>query len=1299
MRNFIPGFIEKKFEKKEFTGKEESIVISVDVVGFTAITENLVKFGKEGAEILSDMLNQAFQPSIKLIYKHGGWISGFAGDAFTVLFNKKDLMNSLFVLKQLRKNFNNLEIKSKFGNYKLAVKIGFSQGVVNWEIGGDGIQYLYLFSGNGLKQANLCQQQCKPGQILFDKRILNEINSEIKYKKQGRFFRVVNFNLPKSIKQKTSTYKINQKSLAFFVPDCLLELKELNEFRKVVPVFISPSSIPDFQNLAETLIALVNKYQGYINKINYGDKGYVILVLFGAPKAVERPIEKALNFLLELKQLYSEEQIRAGVGYGTAYAGIIGSGIRSEYTVLGDIVNCAARIMMKADWNSIYTDKEIYHRANQRFNFSKGKDLKIKGFSRKQEVFELISIKSEIFEEFSGKLIGRDIEMKQLQSALMPLNENKFGGVFYIDGLPGIGKSRLVHEFLNTLDQERYSFIHMVCDEIVQQSFNPLIYWITRYFKQSDEKSRTLNKKKFESILNNLVKSTKDEAIREELIRTKPFLGGLIGLDFKSKIMNILGARERYENTVYAVKNLLKAVSLQKPLLIIIEDTHWIDEDSKNFLGILTRNIEEFPILIMILSRLNNDGSSIRFQLGEIKQQEILLKNLNDEASKEFIFDKLQHSFTDDFFSVIRQKSEGNPFFMEQIIMFLRENRAIQMNKTGQLEIEHDKFEVPAKISDIIISRIDNLEAKLKTLVKTASVLGLEIHVRVLSEMLKKKRIKKQMDSVQQEGIWSAIHEFLYIFKHALIRDTVYEMQMKKTLINLHTLAGESIEKIYKDNPEPYFEAMAYHFEQANAAEKAIKYLKLSGEKLKRNYNNLPALAIYKRLLAYLEDELEKAIVYNNMGEIYHLISKYKEGEKFLRKAIEIFEKVKKTNLLIKAKINLSRLLWINTRCKESIELCNELLKITKVNNDQDSYSTTLSEMGSAFYYMGQVDESMACHREKLKLEHKRNNLKEVGHACDDIGYLYSERGEHKKAEKYYKKALKIALDLDDMNLLKNVYMSLSNMYASLEEYKSGEEMYGKLMDISSEIGDSLYLTVARYGVAFTNLYVGNFELAKKIMDRSFEESIEYGNNMGSVYIEILQAKYYEFKGDFKRAKAKLISALKNSEKVEVDRLTGSVNKAMGDMYFIFKKYDKAKQYYRVSVKYHEKLEMFSYVCDNLNKLTWISLDQGDLSKARELNRKSQELLKNINSLRNNLESNILRARIIAQIDKGKAEQLLLELLGRVEKTEYMTMILFWLYNIMKKPEYRTRGIRILEKLIKENPRYQFKEWLKEFKG
>ena len=311
-----------------------------------------------------------------------------------------------------------------------------------------------------------------------------------------------------------------------------------------------------------------------------------------------------------------------------------------------------------------------------------------------------------------------------------------------------------MNELRESLDKNKFNWFYLPCDEILKKSFNPFIYFLNNFFEQSEENSEEKNKSNFEVKFNTLTKITKDDEIKKEFTRGKSFLGALLNLFWEGSLYQELDAKGRYENTLYALKAFVKAQCLQKPVILELDDGHWIDSDSINQLNVLTHNVEEYPFIIISACRYNDDESQFYFDLSDVIENRIELNYLGKNSSRNLILAKLKEAYKDEmeissvpnaFFDFIWEKSTGNPFYIEQLILYLHDRSLLDV----KLNLKRKQIEIPSNINAIIIARIDRLAEDVKEVIKTASVIGKEFLVKILSEMLKSLSIEFKSDKLK----------------------------------------------------------------------------------------------------------------------------------------------------------------------------------------------------------------------------------------------------------------------------------------------------------------------------------------------------------------------------------------------------------------------------------------------------------------------------------------------------------------------------------------------------------------------
>ncbi|MFQ6611023.1 MAG: adenylate/guanylate cyclase domain-containing protein [Fidelibacterota bacterium] len=571
MRNLVPEFVIAKYLEKNYQGEFTAYSIFIDISGFTSTTEALMKHGKEGAEVLSDILEFLFSTSVDSIYSNGGFITRFAGDAFTALFIaeeedkelSKRILNSALTIQKFFKTHRIYH--SKFGDFEFAVKVGISYGKVDWGIVGKDHSKSYYFKGYAVDHCAYAEHHCEKGDICADEKFMSKIPTLILNKKQKSNTGTAFYRIDKTKNFKVSQHPSAETVFSEEIISIFTGKNELHfpagEFREAFSVFISFENVSDLDTFMNVVIDQQEAYGGSHPHLDFGDKGGNVLVFFGAPVSYENNEQRALKFILGIRDhMEPTIRLRAGISQGILYAGYNGVERRQEFTCLGNTVNQSARYMMKAEWNETLTCDRTSR--NDSFEFEHVGDFEFKGRSGTIPTYRLIREANRRQTVFTGKQYGRIDETKQLMLTLNPLKKGKNGGIVYIDGIAGIGKSRLIHELRKNSKKNAFTWLDMRCDGILRKSFNPIIFFFEHYFSQSPEYSQKKNKKLFEEKINSLISSTTQEDIKKELERSYSFLGHLVNLHWKDSLFEKLDAKSRYENMLYAFKNLVKAESL-----------------------------------------------------------------------------------------------------------------------------------------------------------------------------------------------------------------------------------------------------------------------------------------------------------------------------------------------------------------------------------------------------------------------------------------------------------------------------------------------------------------------------------------------------------------------------------------------------------------------------------------------------------------------------------------------------------------------------------------------------------------
>ncbi len=910
MNNLIPQFIADNFRAKQYSGSMTASAMFIDISGFTTMTRILMANGKEGAEVLNEVLNAVFEPVIATVYKRGGFISSFEGDAFTALFCASSLpLDCCYSASSIISIFKDVgHQKTKFGEFNLSVKIGISYGQVDWGIIGSAEHKTWFFRGEAIKSAVLAEKNCPPMQIAIGHRLYKMVSEEIEVAQICRgIYRLTAFNEIEPERNGFVLDDIPEEIAAYFLPKSVISYNQEGEFRQVVCLFISFERNDPAQ--MEGVLDKTSELDGYFEGLNFSDKGANCLVIFGAPVTHEDDSIRATR-LAENVRLQFGDGVRLALTSGTVYAGIKGSNRRAIYGVIGDTVNLAARLMMKAGWGEVWVDNSISDHLQKEFNLESLPLQYLKGFDEKFSVHRLLARRvGGRVSLFGGVMEGRDGEFNQLVKLLQPLREGKFGGIVTIYGNAGIGKSRLIHELLQPA---KIRTLTLQCDSILKKSLNPFTYFFAHYFDSDSCPSTEEKKLKFEAIYKTIIKEVlhtypaglERQKADNELNRIKSFIGALVGIVWDGSTYEQIEPKDRPAVMRFAIKDFIVSLSRLEPLVLLIEDIQWLDDESLSVFSILTRNVEDCPMIILASARFYDDGSKpVLIADEKVLRHEIVLGELSGEASKGIMANRLGRPAAGGLADYILKRTEGNPFYTEQFCLYMKENGLIQV-RDGVCQLAGKPIDLPSGINAILMARIDRLSQELKKTVQAASVLGREFQVQVLVRLLdllahadSERRqgstaVKPMLDMGEAEHIWSFMNELRYLFSHVLLRDAAYEMQLKARLRTLHNLAGDTIVEIYPQE-KSYFADAAYHYDMAGNREKAADYYTRAGAVEKEAYHFNLAIQHFQRSLELNTDikgekHLDTATSYSNIGNVLSNRGDYEQALKYHSQALAI---------------------------------------------------------------------------------------------------------------------------------------------------------------------------------------------------------------------------------------------------------------------------------------------------------------------------------------------------------------------------------------------------------------------------
>ncbi|MEP7136151.1 MAG: tetratricopeptide repeat protein [Chloroflexota bacterium] len=944
----------------------------------------------------------------------------------------------------------------------------------------------------------------------------------------------------------------------------------------------------------------VYKYDGIVDKFT----GDGLMALFGAPIAHENNAELAIRAALDMQadleslstelkeQLGSEIRAHIGLHSGSVVVGGIGSNMMMNYTAIGDVVNLANRIESAANSGTILVSDVVYRQVRTLFNFETVEPLMLKGISQPVIAHRVLNTKSKPgsvrgIEGLYAPMVGRDGELERLHQAVKATVREKVGRFIAVSGEAGIGKSRLILEFKTSLSQLPVQMLEGA-SLIYRKGVS---YWVFQdmilHMIGADAET---SKAEIQVRLQECVAQSAPDQIGDIL----PYLEQMLSLPFSTpetaKRIDYLSAEQLRQQIFLAVRDLILAVTQQKPVVLILEDLHWADSGSLELLAFLLDSLVKKPVVILAVARSFADGklAEIASRAGELlhlRFTDLSLKSLSPDQSDQLLSQLLKiQNMPEALRTHIVQRASGIPLYLEEILrMLMDRNLLYRVEDHWQLieKVDLALLGVPDTLEGLILTRFDHLELLQRYILKVASVIGRSFTRSLLIEC---------MPNLTSAEIDISIRvlldrEFIlpdplpggeYMFKHVLVADTIYSTLLKRERKELHGRVADTIEKLFADHLETQIDVLARHYFWSDREERALHYLILAGEKSARNYNTGQAQKYFEdalSLLSTVKYSSQQALqVYIGLGDALAVAGNYPETRAAYERAALVIVGDEKANAEI---------------------ACSVQRKIGMTHERQGDYDQALVCLNAG---------------QKLLLDAGLDSPAELSQILNDTGWIYFRRSNLDEAEKHLMQALVLAEIAARLDVVSSVYNRLGGVLYQKNQLKLARDFVAKSISIREELGDILGVARSYNNLGILSWKTGAWDEALKNLKRSVElqnrlgdvESIiELNSNLGLLQID---------RGYTDDARQYLEKALNQAEQIGYYFHIGLSNHHMGMLFNALGDWQSALEYSLRSETIFKKLDEKTTLVDVYVNLGNIYLGTHDLRKAAQYGEQALEL-------------------------------------------------------------------------------------------
>jgi serine/threonine protein kinase/tetratricopeptide (TPR) repeat protein len=950
--------------------------------------------------------------------------------------------------------------------------------------------------------------------------------------------------------------------------------------------------------------AVVEEYGGSVDK-HVGD---TLVALWGARETREEDPERAVRAALAMQRVVSDfaaerlpqsfasdasnasapdsshahagaraPLMRAGVSTGRALLGEVGA--TGELTVTGDAVRTASRLQQAAPPGSVLLSHETYRHVRGVFSVHPPEAFEtgvpgaepLQFYRVKHAKPRAFRVYTRGVEGVETRMVGRKSELRRLTDTLESVFEDGELQAVTLIGDAGLGKSRLLYELSNRV--ELLPDTWCVFNGRASESTQGLPYALVRdvfsfRFEIQDSDSPQVAREKLERGLLSMCKGVPEEEVRMRA----HFMGRLIGFDYSGS-PHVSGirddARQIRDRAFHYAAQFFADISREMPVILYLDDIHWADDGSLDFIDYLTRNCADSTVMVLCLTRPTLLERRPSWGEGRERHTRLSLQPLSKKESRQLVEEILKRArgVPPNLREMVVGGAEGNPFYVEELIKMLIDQRVIV---TGADEWSVDasrlgEVKVPPTLTGVLEARLDKLTPREKGVLQRASVIGrifwggavehlgagattsnkratvggpasgpsAEGEGEGVAQLLESLR-RKELIYRREASTFAGARE--YIFKHALLRDVVYESVLKRDRRAYHRRAAEWLARRSGGRVGEYAGLIAEHYDRAQSAEDAAEWYGRAGRQARETHAPESAIGFYRKALAFISvvergaeaDALALQALrmewYEGLGEVLRVQARYGE-------AIEAYQAMRAAAEALNAPAAQARA-WNEIALVQSTQGDNRAAsdstrRAEKLARAEGRGPGARVELARALNLQSQAGSRLGEARSAMMLADRALSLvDEMGDAgrrvradcLKSLGMAYHMLGRFDQAEEFKAQALELFREMGDRRSVGNLLNSLGETARLSGDYQAAFGRYQEALTIAREIGNRIGEILYFSNLGGTRVGLGQYAEAES----DLRQTIEMGTAAGYVGL----SENYRFLAEAMVGQGRLVEAL-----------------------------------------------------------------------------------------------------------------------------------------------------------------------------
>lgn len=1124
--DFLTGYIaiDRQYALARGEGLPErtwGAALFADISGFTPLTEALaLAFGHQrGAEELSRQLDLVYQALIDQLHLYRGTVIGFSGDAITCWFDQDDGRRASAAGLSMQREmaqFAQIPIGNE-ATVSLALKVAVSTGnVVRFVVGDPEIQLIDIVAGAPIDMLAEAEHNAAQGEVVLDAVTAAhladfvEIHSYRPAAETGNCFAIAtNLKIepePKPWSLDAPPQLTEAQVRPWVLAPVFARLKSgqgsfLAELRPVTALFLRFGKI-DYENdsgAAAKLDAYIRwvqsvlaQYEGALLQLTIGDKGSYLGAAFGAPIAHDDDTSRALTAAIELRvppaSLNFIHQVQIGVSRGRMRVGSYGSRTSRTYGMMGDEVNVSARLMQAAAVGQILVTQQVVETARKRFCFETLPPLELKGKRRPVPVFALTHAEAlpELHLQeptYALPMVGRQAELETI-AAKMDLTMGGQGQLVGITAEAGMGKSRLVAEIIRIANARGFTGYSGSSQSYGTQT--PYLTWHSIW-------------RAFFGLEGDLTAQEQMQRLEEQIadidpafVPRVPLLGNVLNLLLpENALIESLDAKLRKSSLEALLVDFVKnrtSVHASAPLLFVLEDSHWIDSLSNDLLEAITRSIVDLPVLIILTYRPPVREREEPARIAQFSHSTIVyLQNFTSEEAVRLVSMKLKQfggdgqNLAGTWIDKIVERAEGNPFYIEELLNYLRD-RGLNPTDTRIL----GELELPDSLHSLILSRIDQLSETEKVTLKVASIIGRSFPVDwlwgVYPELGTTDRVYSDLEALNQLDLTpldTPEPEVRYLFKHIVTQQVAYESQPYAARKLLHGNLGVYLEATFADTVEQYIDLLAFHFGHSDFTEKQRFYFYKAGVAAENAYAPETAITYYRQALLLCDaDELRLEIL-KRLGEMLTARARYVEAMQTYSEMLAHARTLDMPVMQSRAWYGLANAQSVQGDVRTALESAAQAELVAQAAGANLELAEALEIKGRSLFRLGDLQAALTVSERTLELLTANGARLQMARSLNLMGAAQNQLGQYAEAEHSWGRAFEIAQELGARRQTMSIANNLGVIAEARGDYRTSLLHYENALVMAHEIGHRDGEIVFRSNLGEARVRLGEYTAAE----------------------------------------------------------------------------------------------------------------------------------------------------------------------------------------------------------------------------